>query len=178
MCAGAGIGPTAIDRVIGVAKAYISRVGSGPFPTELDNPIGERMVEVGGEFGTVTGRRRRCGWLDGVALRYAVRVNGITELALTKLDVLSDFEQLRVAVAYDSLDTRYTEFPRQQRVLYNCHPVYDDLPGWSGDISGVRHFDDLPKEAKQYIEYVEALAGVPIRTVSVGPSRAATLTRE
>ncbi|HSF84528.1 MAG TPA: adenylosuccinate synthase [Acidimicrobiia bacterium] len=178
VCAGAGIGPTAIDRVIGVAKAYISRVGSGPFPTELDNPIGERMVEVGGEFGTVTGRRRRCGWLDGVALRYAVRVNGITELALTKLDVLSDFEQLRVAVAYDSLDTRYTEFPRQQRVLYNCHPVYDDLPGWSGDISGVRHFDDLPKEAKQYIEYVEALAGVPIRTVSVGPSRAATLTRE
>ncbi len=174
---GAGIGPTAIDRVIGVAKAYISRVGSGPFPTELDNPIGERMVEIGGEFGTVTGRRRRCGWLDGVALRYAVRVNGITEIALTKLDVLSGFDSLRVATAYDSLEARYTEFPRQQRVLYNCKPVYDDLPGWEDDISKATRFDDLPKEAQQYVEYVEDVAGVPIRTVSVGPSRAATLTR-
>ncbi len=178
VCSGVGIGPTAIDRVIGVTKAYISRVGSGPFPTELDNPTGEKMVEIGGEFGTVTGRRRRCGWLDGVALRYAVRVNGITEIALTKLDVLSHFDSLRVATAYDSLDTRYTEFPRQQRVLYNCQPVYDDLPGWGEDISSVTRFDDLPKEARAYIEYVEDLAGVPIRTVSVGPSRAATLTRQ
>ncbi len=177
VCTGAGIGPTAINGVIGVAKAYISRVGSGPFPTELDNPIGEKMVEIGGEFGTVTGRRRRCGWLDGVALRYAVRVNGITELALTKLDVLSHFDELRVATAYDSLDVRYTEFPRQQRVLYNCHPVYDDLAGWGADISGVTSYDDLPKEAQAYVEYVEELAGVPIRTVSVGPSRAATLKR-
>ena len=134
-CAGAGIGPTMIDSVLGVAKAYISRVGGGPFPTELDNPTGEAMVEIGGEFGTVTGRRRRCGWLDGVVLRYAVRVNGITELALTKLDVLSHFDTLRVATAYDSLDVRYTEFPRQQRVLYNCHPVYQDLAGWGQDIS-------------------------------------------
>jgi adenylosuccinate synthase len=174
---GAGIGPTAIDRVIGVAKAYISRVGSGPFPTELDNPIGERMVEIGGEFGTVTGRRRRCGWLDGVALRYAVRVNGITEIAFTKLDVLSGFETLRVATAYDSLEARYSEFPRQQRVLYNCKPVYDDLPGWEDDISKATRFEDLPKEARHYVEYVEDMAGVPIRTLSVGPSRAATLTR-
>jgi adenylosuccinate synthase len=135
------------------------------------------MVEIGGEFGTVTGRRRRCGWLDGVALRYAVRVNGITELALTKLDVLSHFDRLRVATAYDSLDHRYTDFPRQQRVLYNCHPVYDDLPGWGDDISAVTSFDDLPKEARQYVEYVEELAGVPVTMVSVGPSRAATLTR-
>jgi adenylosuccinate synthase len=172
---GAGIGPTSIDRVIGVAKAYISRVGSGPFPTELDNPIGQRMVEVGGEFGTVTGRRRRCGWLDGVALRYAVRVNGISELAFTKLDVLSHFETIKVATAYDSLDTRYTEFPRQQRVLYNCRPVYDELPGWSADISTATRFEDLPKEAQRYIEYVEDLAEVPITTVSVGPSRSATL---
>ena len=176
-CTGAGIGPTAIDRVIGVAKAYISRVGSGPFPTELDNPIGEKMVEIGGEFGTVTGRRRRCGWLDMVALRYAVRVNGITEIALTKLDVLSHFDGLRVAVAYDSLDNRYTEFPRQQRVLYNCHPVYEDLPGWGADISKVTRYEELPKEAQQYVEYIEDAAGVPVRTVSVGPSRAATLSR-
>ncbi len=176
-CTGAGIGPTAVDRVIGVAKAYISRVGSGPFPTELDNPIGEKMVEIGGEFGTVTGRRRRCGWLDMVALRYAVRVNGITEIALTKLDVLSHFDGLRVAVAYDSLDNRYTEFPRQQRVLYNCHPVYEDLPGWGADISKVTRYEELPKEAQQYVEYIEDAAGVPVRTVSVGPSRAATLSR-
>ncbi|HEY5727152.1 MAG TPA: adenylosuccinate synthase [Acidimicrobiia bacterium] len=176
-CAGAGIGPTMIDSVLGVAKAYISRVGGGPFPTELDNPTGEAMVEIGGEFGTVTGRRRRCGWLDGVVLRYAVRVNGITELALTKLDVLSHFDTLRVATAYDSLDVRYTEFPRQQRVLYNCHPVYQDLAGWGQDISGVERFDDLPKEAQLYVEYVEEIAGVPVTMVSVGPGRSATLHR-
>ena len=174
-CTGVGIGPGSIDRVLGVAKAYISRVGSGPFPTELDNEIGERMVEIGGEFGTVTGRRRRCGWLDTVALRYAVRVNGLTEIALTKLDVLSHFDELKVAVAYDSLDSRYTEFPRQQRVLYNCQPVYEELPGWSADISTVSSYNDLPKAAKQYVEYVEDVAGIPVTMVSVGPSRAATL---
>jgi adenylosuccinate synthase len=176
-CTGAGIGPTAIDKVIGVAKAYISRVGSGPFPTELDNPIGERMVEIGGEFGTVTGRRRRCGWLDMVALRYSVRVNGLTELALTKLDVLSHFDTLRVAVAYDSLDSRYVDFPRQQRVLYNCRPVYEDLPGWGADISKATRFGDLPKDAQRYVEYVEDASGIPVRTVSVGPARTATLNR-
>ena len=174
-CTGVGIGPGSIDKVLGVAKAYISRVGSGPFPTELDNEVGERMVEIGGEFGTVTGRRRRCGWLDTVALRYAVRVNGLTEIALTKLDVLSHFDTLKVAVAYDSLDSRYTEFPRQQRVLYNCQPVYEELPGWGTDISKVTDYEDLPKAAKQYVEYVEDVAGIPVTMVSVGPSRAATL---
>ena len=175
--AGAGIGPKAIDSVLGVAKAYISRVGSGPFPTELHDEIGERMVELGGEFGTVTGRRRRCGWLDIVALRYAVRVNGLTGIALTKLDILSNFETLRVAVAYDSLGTRYEEFPRQHRVLYDCKPIYEDLPGWNEDISDARDFDDLPKEAQQYVEYVEDVAGVPVTIVSVGPARSATLRR-
>jgi adenylosuccinate synthase len=174
---GIGIGPTTIDRVIGVAKAYIPRVGSGPFPTELDDETGERMVEIGGEFGTVTGRRRRCGWLDAVALRYAVRVNGLTDLALTKLDVLSHFDELKIAVAYDSLGERYEDFPRQQRVLYNCSPVYETHPGWNTDISDVRAFADLPKEAQQYVERVEALARVPITTVSVGPARDATLPR-
>ncbi len=174
---GVGIGPGAIDQVLGVAKAYISRVGSGPFPTELSDEIGERMVEVGGEYGTVTGRRRRCGWLDGVAMRYAVRVNGLTGIALTKLDVLSGIDPLRVGVAYDSLGERYGEFPRQQRILYNCVPVYEDLPGWREDISGVTSYGDLPKEAQAYVEFVERLAGVPVKMVSVGAERRATLDR-
>lgn len=177
-CTGSGVGPGTIDRVIGVAKAYISRVGSGPFPTELSDEVGERMVEIGGEFGTVTGRRRRCGWLDGVALRYAVRVNGITEIALTKLDVLSHFGSLRVAVAYESHGKRYTELPRQQRVLYECSPVYDDLEGWNSDIGNVRAYEDLPDAARRYVEYVETLAGVPVKTVSVGPSRVATIAKD
>jgi adenylosuccinate synthase len=174
---GAGIGPRAIDSVLGVTKAYISRVGSGPFPTELDDEVGERMVEIGGEFGTVTGRRRRCGWLDVVALRYAVRVNSLTEIALTKIDVLSHFASLKVAVAYDSLGERYEEMPRQQRILYNCQPVYEELPGWGEDISHARAFNDLPKEAQQYVEYVEDVALVPVTIISVGPGRSATLRR-
>jgi len=174
---GSGIGPKTIDRVVGVAKAYITRVGTGPFPTELNDETGARMVELGGEFGTVTGRRRRCGWLDIVALRYAVRVNGLTELAMTKLDILSHFENLKIAVAYDSLGERFTEFPRQQRVLYNCHPVYEELPGWDVDISEIRSYDDLPKEARRYIEYVENMIGVPVSMIGVGPARDATLIR-
>ena len=176
-CAGAGIGPGAISDVLGVTKAYISRVGAGPFPTELDNEIGDKMIEIGREFGTVTGRRRRCGWLDLLALRYAVRVNGITKIALTKIDVLSSFSTIKVAVAYDSLDQRYTDFPRQQRVLYNCTPVYEELPGWEQDITAVRSFTDLPKQAQSYIEYIEDAAGVPISIISVGPERAATFDR-
>ena len=174
---GAGVGPTQIDRVMGVAKAYISRVGSGPFPTELDDEVGETMVRVGGEFGTVTGRRRRCGWLDAVALRYAVRVNGVTELVVMKLDVLSEFETLRIATGYTADGEKFDEFPRQQRVLYDCEPVYEDLDGWKTDITGARSFDDLPKEAQRYIERMEELAGVPVSMVSVGPDREATLTR-
>ncbi len=174
---GAGVGPRDIDAVLGVAKAYISRVGSGPFPTELDDDVGEAMVTIGGEFGTVTGRRRRCGWLDGVALRYAVRVSGITEIALTKLDVLSDFATLGVAMAYESAGETYESFPRQQRVLHDCVPVYEELSGWQGDISAVTSFDDLPKEAQAYVEFVEAVAGVPVTMVSVGPDRRATLLR-
>jgi adenylosuccinate synthase len=172
---GSGIGPRDLDNIIGVAKAYISRVGTGPFPTELHDEIGDQMIEIGGEFGTVTGRRRRCGWLDAVALRYAVRVNGLTEIALTKLDVLSNFDPIRIAIAYDSLGERYEEFPRQQRVLYNCAPVYEEHEGWMEDISGVRDFDELPKAARRYVERVEELSGVPITTIGVGPGRDATL---
>ena len=174
---GSGIGPKAIDRVVGVAKAYISRVGTGPFPTELSDEIGETMVTVGGEFGTVTGRRRRCGWLDLVALRYSARVNSLTDLFLTKLDILSEFDTLRVAVAYSSQGDTYTELPRQQRVLYNCAPVYEELPGWGSDLTDVRTFVGLPKEAQQYIEFIEEHTRVPIGWVSVGPERQQVLNR-
>jgi len=174
---GVGIGPKDIDRVLGLTKAYVSRVGTGPFPTELNDEIGEQMVQIGGEFGTVTGRRRRCGWLDAVALRYAVRVSGITELALMKLDVLSAFDGLRIATAYESDGVKHQEFPRQHRVLYDCEPVYEDLPGWATKISEVRDFADLPDAARAYVDRVEELAGVPITIVSVGPQRAATFTK-
>ncbi len=168
---GSGVGPKVIDRVIGVAKAYISRVGTGPFPTELHDEVGETMVELGGEYGTVTGRRRRCGWLDLVALRYAGRVNSLTDLFVTKLDILSAFPTLRVADAYTSLGERFADFPRQQRVLYNCQPVYEELPGWNTDISEVRSFVDLPKEAQAYVELIEERTGVSVGWVSVGPER-------
>src|SRR3990170_116873 len=174
---GVGIGPRDIDRVLGLTKAYVSRVGTGPFPTELSDETGETMVRVGGEYGTVTGRRRRCGWLDAVALRYAVRVGGITELALMKLDVLSEFPKLRIATAYRSDGVDYAEFPRQQRVLYHCEPAYEDLEGWSTDITEVRAWGDLPPEARTYVERVEELAGAPIGLISVGPQRSATFSK-
>ncbi|MCB1247569.1 MAG: adenylosuccinate synthase, partial [Acidimicrobiia bacterium] len=174
---GSGIGPKAIDNVVGVVKAYISRVGTGPFPTELNDEIGDRLIDIGGEYGTVTGRRRRCGWLDVVALRYAVRVNGLTDIALTKLDVLSHFDTIKVANAYRYDDEVFTEMPRQQRVLYECTPEYEELPGWEEDISSVTSYDQLPDNARAYVEHIEMLAGVPISTVSVGPSRTATLHR-
>ena len=171
---GVGIGPADIDRVLGLTKAYVSRVGTGPFPTELFDDVGEAMVRIGGEYGTVTGRRRRCGWLDAVALRYAVRVGGISELAIMKLDVLSEFPVLRIATGYLSDGVEYSEFPRQQRVLYTCKPVYEDLEGWTADITGVRSWNDLPSEARAYVSRVEELAGVPITMISVGPQRSAT----
>ncbi len=174
---GSGIGPREIDNVIGVVKAYISRVGTGPFPTELEDEIGDRLIDIGGEYGTVTGRKRRCGWLDTVALRYAVRVNGLTEIALTKLDVLSHFDTISIATAYRSGDEVFTEMPRQQRVLYTCTPQYEEHPGWGDDISQMTSYDQLPAAARSYVERIEEIAGVPITTVGVGPSRAATLRR-
>jgi adenylosuccinate synthase len=168
---GSGIGPRALDEIIGVAKAYISRVGTGPFPTELHDETGDRMIELGGEYGTVTGRRRRCGWLDLVALEYAHRVNTFTSLFLTKLDILSAFDTIKVATAYLSGGERYDTFPSQQSVLYHCEPVYEELPGWKTDITAVRRYDDLPKEARSYIEYIQDKVEVPIGWVSVGPER-------
>jgi len=174
---GTGIGPKAIDRVIGVSKAYITRVGTGPFPTELHDAIGDKFIDLGREYGVVTGRRRRAGWLDLVALRYAVRLNSLTDIFLTKLDILSAFEEIKVCIGYTSLGETYEEFPRQQRVLYNCQPIYETLPGWNVDITGVRDFEDLPKEAQQYIEYVEERVYTPVRWVSVGPERQQLLDR-
>ena len=145
---GSGVGPKVIDEIVGVAKAYISRVGTGPFPTELHDEVGEMMIELGGEYGTVTGRRRRCGWLDLLALRYAARVNSLTKLFLTKMDILSAFDTLKVANGYRSGGERYDEFPAQQSVLYHCEPEYDEMAGWKEDITGVREYGDLPTETQ------------------------------
>jgi len=172
---GSGVGPKAIDEIVGVAKAYISRVGTGPFPTELHDEIGDMMIELGGEYGTVTGRRRRCGWLDLVALRYAARINSFTRLFLTKLDILSAFDTIRVAVGYRYGNETFTEFPRQHRVLYDCEPIYEELPGWKTDITGARTFGDLPPEARAYVEYIQEKTETPIGWVSVGPERSQML---
>jgi adenylosuccinate synthase len=182
VCTGAGVGPLAIDRVIGVVKAYTTRVGAGPFPSELSegDAVGDVLVERGGEFGTNTGRRRRPGWLDAVMLRHAVRLNSCTEVAVTKLDVLAPFTELKICVAYEGDDgTRYDHVPYHQSVLHKVKPVYETLPGWECEIDRVERMDDLPRAAQDYVRFVEQLAGVPISFVSVGPGReqAIVLTR-
>ena len=175
---GIGIGPTRIDAVTGVAKAYVTRVGEGPFPTEIEGPDQERVRELGGEFGTVTGRERRCGWLDLVALRYAVRLNGITALALTKLDVLSTFSELPVCVRYRLQDgTETDDFPAHQSDFHHCRPVYETLPGWSEPIETVEDFDDLPDAARAYVEFVERQLEVDVILVGTGAERERVLAR-
>jgi len=170
--AGIGIGPTRIDEVIGVAKAYVTRVGEGPFPTELEGADQERLRELGGEFGTVTGRERRCGWLDLVALRYAVRLNGITSLALTKLDVLSAFDELPVCVRYRLRDgTETAEFPAYQSDFHHCRPVYETLPGWGRSLDKVTRRDELPDAAARYVDFVEEGLGVGVALVGTGRER-------
>jgi adenylosuccinate synthase len=170
-CAGAGVGPRDIDRIIGISKSYCTRVGSGPFPSEADPADAEILVEVGGEYGTTTGRKRRCGWFDAVAARYAARLNSLTELVITKLDVLSAFESIKVCVAYEYEGERYDDFPPNQTVFNKCRPVFEELPGWKDDISSVRDVSDLPKEARGYLDALEGLVGTPISWASVGPGR-------
>ncbi len=171
-CVGAGVGPRDIDEVWGIAKAYATRVGSGPFPTELEDEIGRTMLERGHEFGTTTGRERRCGWLDLVALRYAVRLNGITDLVITKLDVLGGIDPLRVAVRYRSREGAvFEEFPYHQSILHASSAEYEELPGFAGEIGNARSEADLPPEARDYLRYVSEFVGVPIRLVGVGPDR-------
>jgi adenylosuccinate synthase len=162
-----GIGPNRIDEVVGVAKAYVTRVGEGPFPSEIEGAAHDRVRELGHEFGTVTGRERRCGWLDLVALRFAVRVNGITSLALTKLDVLSEFAELPVCVRYRLADGPETEeFPAHQSDFHHCRPVFETLPGWQSEIEG-----GLPEEARGYVSFVEGALGVPVALVGTGAAR-------
>lgn len=171
-CTGAGIGPRHITRVIGIAKAYVTRVGAGPFPTELTGPEGDRLVERGGEWGTNTGRRRRTGWFDAVMMRHAARLNSLDELAITKLDVLDTFETLRVCVAYEAEGKRYHQMPWHQSVLYDAVPVYEELTGWRCDTTGVQRQADLPPAARRYLDFLAEQAGVPISYVGVGPERA------
>jgi adenylosuccinate synthase len=169
---GIGIGPTRIDRVLGVSKAYVTRVGEGPFPSEIEGPDQQRLAELGGEFGTVTGRQRRCGWLDLVALRYAVRVNGITSLALTKLDVLSAFAELPVCVRYVLRDGSETpHFPAHQSDFHHARPVWKVLPGWGEPLDDTATRDALPESARRYVEFVERELEVPVELVGVGASR-------
>lgn len=170
-CAGAGVGPRDIERIIGISKAYCTRVGSGPFPSEADPADAEILVETGAEYGTTTGRKRRCGWFDAVAARYAARLNSLTELVVTKLDVLSQFPSIKVCVAYAYEGRRYEDFPPNQTIFNKCEPVFEELTGWSDDITGARALDDLPKEARAYLETIEALVRTPVSWASVGPSR-------
>ena len=170
-CTGAGIGPRDIQSVIGIAKAYITRVGAGPFPTECRDEVGDQMVERGHEFGTNTGRRRRCGWFDAVLLRQAVRLNSLSEVAITKLDVLDEFVEVKVCVAYEADGKHYDYTPYHQSVLHQVTPVYEELPGWRRDLSGATELEDLPPAAKRYVNFLAEQIGVPIKLVGVGPGR-------
>jgi adenylosuccinate synthase len=171
-CVGAGVGPTDIDEVWGVAKAYATRVGAGPFPTELHDEVGRHMLERGHEYGTTTGRERRCGWMDLVALRYAVRLNRMSALTITKLDVLSGIDPLRVAVRYRSSEGAiFDRFPYHQSILHSAEPEYEELPGFTADLSACRDEADLPPQARAYLDFVGDFVGVPIRLVGLGPGR-------
>jgi adenylosuccinate synthase len=171
-CAGAGVGPSSIDEVWGIAKAYTTRVGAGPFPTELDDALGEAIRDAGHEFGTTTGRARRTGWLDLVALRYATRINGLTGLIVTKLDVLAGIDQLNVAVRYRGPEgATFDEFPYHQSILHKAEGEYIPLPGWDEDISGARSLEDLPQNARAYLDYISDFLGIPVVMVGVGPGR-------
>lgn len=174
-CVGTGVGPTMIDRVIGVSKAYTTRVGEGPFPTELDGELGEMLCDRGAEFGTTTGRKRRCGWFDAVIGRYAVRINGMDCMALTKLDVLDELEEIQVCVAYDIDGQRSEHFPTSSRQFARCRPIYKTLPGWKVSTTDCRTLEDLPPQALDYLKFLAELMEVPIAIVSLGASRDQTI---
>ena len=175
VCAGAGIGPTRINRIIGVIKAYTTRVGSGPFPTELLDEDGRRLREIGAEVGVTTGRERRCGWYDAVIARYAARINGLTEFCLTKLDILGAWERIPVCVGYEIDGVRHDEMPMTQSEFHHAKPVYEFFDGWNEDISSCRTFDDLPKNAQTYVKALEEMSGAPFWAVGVGPGREQTI---
>ncbi len=172
---GSGVGPTKINHVVGISKAYTTRVGDGPFPTELNNDIGNNIREVGNEYGTTTGRPRRVGWFDSVVVRHARRVSGITELSLNSIDVLTGIEKLKICVAYKYKGTIIEEFPASLNVLAECEPIYEELDGWNEDITKANSLNDLPLEARHYMERVSQLTGIPIAILSVGPNRQQTI---
>ncbi len=174
-CVGTGVGPTMIDRVIGVAKAYTTRVGEGPFPTELNDEMGAMLCDRGAEFGTTTGRQRRCGWFDAVIGRYAVRINGMDCLAITKLDVLDELEEIKVCVAYDIDGRRCADFPTNGRHFAECQPVYETLPGWKQSTENCRTLEDLPQAARNYLKFLAGIMDVPIAIVSLGAARDQTI---
>ena len=174
-CTGSGIGPTRITGVIGILKAYVTRVGSGPFPTELLDEDGERLRTIGGERGVTTGRPRRCGWFDAPIARFATRINGLTDTFLTKLDVLTGFDQIPVCVAYDIDGTRYEELPMTQTGFHHAKPIYENMPGWTEDISGAREVSDLPVNARNYVKFLEDISGTRISAIGVGQDRDATI---
>ena len=174
-CTGSGIGPTRISRVIGIVKAYTTRVGSGPFPTELFDEDGEKLRTIGGEIGVTTGRARRCGWYDAPIARYAVRVNGLTDFFLTKLDVLTGWEKIPVCVAYEVDGKRVEELPASQSDFHHAKPIYEHLPGWSENITKARTFDELPANARAYVKYLEEISGAPMSAIGVGPGRDETI---
>lgn len=175
--AGAGVGPTYIKEIVGVVKAYTSRVGAGPLPTELDNEIGEYIRERGHEYGTTTGRPRRCGWFDAVVVKHACRVGGVTVLSLNLLDVLSGLDSIKICVGYRCSGEVITEYPASNKALFECEPVYETLPGWSEDITTAKTFDELPKAAQHYVARIEELLGRPVKMISVGPERSQTIVR-
>jgi adenylosuccinate synthase len=174
-CTGTGVSPREIHEIIGISKAYVTRVGSGPFPTELLEDTGEKMRQAGNEFGSTTGRPRRCGWFDAVVLRYAVRVNGLTGVAITKLDVLDDFDTIKVCTGYKYRGKAIDEIPATLDVFAECEPVYEEMPGWKMNISQIKSFDALPENAKKYVKRLEELMGCEIVMVSVGPRRSETI---
>jgi adenylosuccinate synthase len=170
-CTGTGVSPTKIDLVVGVAKAYTTRVGEGPFPSEISGDLAVRLREAGGEYGSTTGRPRRCGWFDSVALRYAARICGISGLAVTKLDVLSGFDKIRVCIGYRYKDELLTEFPSNSEVLKGCVPIYEETDGWDENLSEIKKVSDLPSQARAYLDKIEETTGVPIWILSLGASR-------
>ena len=176
-CTGSGIPPTRIDGVVAILKAYTTRVGEGPFPTELDDDMGEFLRKTGSEYGTTTGRPRRCGWFDTVIGRYAKRINGVTDFVITKLDVLSGLEKVPVCVAYDVGGVRHDDMPMTQSDFHHARPIYDELPGWWEDISGARTFDELPANAQRYVLAIEEMVGQRVSAIGVGPSRDAIISR-
>jgi adenylosuccinate synthase len=174
-CTGTGVGPRFINEVIGISKAYVTRVGEGPFPTELNDAMGQKLREIGQEFGATTGRPRRTGWFDAVALREAVRINGMTGLAITKLDVLNDLETIRICIAYDYRGERLEQFPADLDILRECRPIFQDCPGWLSDISGATTLADLPAATRRYLDTLAEVTGCPVVLASVGPRRDQTI---